>query len=226
MVSKPKILLVEYDVDLGNVLKQYMDYSGYDVKLCRNGREGLDAFKADSYDLCILDVMMPLMDGFTLAQKIRVLRKNVPFVFLTAKSMKPDRLRGLEMGADDYICKPFEADELLLRIKNILRRSGSVIEEPAHIGSYDCCFDELALRSKGEIKRLTVREAELIKLLLENKNKVVKRSDILKRLWGEDDYFLGRSLDVFVSRLRKYFQDDESVNIETVRGVGFILKVR
>ncbi|MBN1274452.1 MAG: response regulator transcription factor [Candidatus Aminicenantes bacterium] len=219
------MLLVEDDVDLGNVLKQYMDYSGYDVEICRDGREGLNAIKAKPYNLCILDVMMPLMDGFTLAQKIRALRKDIPFVFLTAKSMKPDRLRGLEMGADDYICKPFEADELLLRIKNILRRSGNVIDESIHIGSYECCFDELALRRKGKMKRLTVREADLIKLLYENKNRVVKRSDILKRLWGDDDYFLGRSLDVFVSRLRKFFHDDESVNIETVRGVGFILRI-
>lgn len=226
MWKKNKILLVEDDVDLGCVLKQFIELSDFKVILCYNGREGLRAFKEDDYDLCVLDVRLPEMDGFTLAREIKKINKNVPFIFLTARKQKPDRIKGLELGADDYICKPFEADELLLRIKNIIRRTGKGGYEVFQIGSHEMDIHNLILKKDNMEKRLTVKEAELLRFLYINRNRLVKRSDILIKIWGQDDYFLGRSMDVFISRLRKLFQDDEHVTLENVRGIGFKLKVK
>ena len=226
MKKKNKILLVEDDVDLGSVLKQFIEFSEYAVTLCRNGEEGLQAFKENDYALCILDVMMPRMDGFTLAKKIKKANKDVPFIFLTARNLKPDRIKGLKIGADDYICKPFEADELLLRIHNILRRAVRICSEAVKIGGYEFDFNGLVLKKENVEYNLTIKEAELLKYFCENKNKLVKRSDILVEVWGENDYFLGRSMDVFISRLRKLFKDDENVLIENVRGIGFKLKIK
>jgi DNA-binding response OmpR family regulator len=177
-------------------------------------------------DICILDVMMPVMDGFELARRIRKLDTEMPIIFLTARNQKEDRLKGLKLGADDYITKPFEVEELSLRIKNILRRAGHVGKEPIRLGGFEFRFDELTLNGYANTIQMTLKEAEFLKYLFENKNKVLKRETILKDLWGEDDYFLGRSMDVFVTRLRKYLKPENSISLDTIRGVGLILRLR
>ncbi len=228
-MNKATLLLVEDDVDLGNVIKQYLEICNFEVELCRDGRIAWDTYQQNTYDLCILDVMLPKLDGFSLAEKIHDLHPNQPFIFLTAKDQKVDRLLGLKLGADDYITKPFEIDEMVLRIQNILRRSKGkgrrVVEQKQYtLGSLQFDVDTLTLSKGTETVRLTLQEVKLLEYLVSTKNTVAKREDILKHLWGEDDYFNGRSMDVFISRLRKYLKLDQTVQIETVRGVGFILK--
>lgn len=218
------ILLVEDDMDLGNLLSQYLDLQGFSTVLAADGFEGLARFTEQEFDICVLDIMMPGMDGFTLAKKIRKINPDIPFLFLTAKSQKEDRIKGLKLGADDYICKPFEVDELILRIKNILKRIGRIQPETYSLGQSEFSFSDLRLTSGGEKHSLTLKEAELLRYFLNNTNKVLKREEILSELWGENDYFLGRSMDVFVSRLRKYLAQDKKIRIETVRGVGFIFR--
>ncbi len=220
-----KILLVEDDIDLGNVMKQYLEINDFEVQLFRNGKSGLAHFKNENYDLCILDVMMPKMDGFTLARHIKNEDNSVPFIFLTAKNQKIDRMTGLKIGADDYITKPFEIDELVLRLRNILRRTQTASLEKQQLASFIFCEKQQFLQQHETQQRLTKQEAKLLALLLKNKNAIVKRTDILTQLWGNNDYFNGRSLDVFISRLRKYLKADASIKIETVRGIGYILKV-
>ena len=220
------LLLVEDDTDLGNVMKHYLEAHDFEVVLCRDGLEGLNSFKKKAFDLCILDIMMPEMDGFDLAKRIKNLDDAIPFVFLTAKNQKWDRLKGLALGADDYITKPFEIDELVLRIQNILRRTSRIkTVELQQIGAFS--FDRTNLLLKGNRREfsLTLQEAKLLQLLFDNKGEVVTREAILTRLWGENDYFAGRSMDVFISRLRKYLKSDKNVQIENRRGVGFALKV-
>ncbi|MGD9976762.1 MAG: response regulator transcription factor [Bacteroidales bacterium] len=225
-MQNPRILLVEDDADLGNVLAQFLQFQGYTVTLARDGNDGWGKFEASTFDLCILDVMMPYKDGFELAAQINRESPKTPFIFLTAKGLKDDRVRGLKLGADDYVCKPFEADELVLRIQNILRRSGIGEPDGFELGEYVLHYRDLTL-SRGDSEfQLTTKEAQLLKLFIGNRNKLIKREDILQELWGENDYFMGRSMDVFVSRLRKFLKNDSSINIETVRGVGYILKVK
>jgi DNA-binding response OmpR family regulator len=219
------ILLAEDDADLRGILAQYLELQGFTVLAVANGQEGLDLFRKEHVDICILDVMMPVMDGFVLAQKIRKLDSFIPIIFLTAKNLKEDKLKGLKIGADDYITKPFEVEELILRIKNILRRSGRVGAENMTIGGFEFRFDELTLKGYGEEHQMTLKEAELLKYLVMNRNCVLKREQILKELWGEDDYFMGRSMDVFITRLRKYLQPEKTVSIDNIRGVGFILRI-
>jgi DNA-binding response OmpR family regulator len=219
------ILLVEDDTDLRSILSQYLELQGFTILAAANGKEGLDLFMKEHVDICILDVMMPVMDGFILAQKIRKLDSFIPVIFLTAKNLKADKLKGLKIGADDYITKPFEVEELILRMKNILRRSGRMGAETMTIGEFEFRFDELTLTGYGEEHQMTLKEAELLKYLLMNRNCVMKREQILKELWGEDDYFLGRSMDVFITRLRKYLQPENTVSIDNIRGVGFILRM-
>ncbi|MGB1206752.1 MAG: response regulator transcription factor [Chitinophagales bacterium] len=220
-----KILLVEDDIDLGNVMKQYLEINDFEIQLCRNGKTGLECFKNANYDLCILDVMMPKINGFTLARHIRDENDNVPFIFLTAKNQKIDRMTGLKLGADDYITKPFEIDELVLRLRNILRRTQTINLEKQQIASFIFCEKQQLLQKDDTQQRLTKQEAKLLALLLKNQNAIVKRADILAQLWGDVDYFNGRSLDVFISRLRKYLKADSNIEIETVRGLGYILKI-
>ncbi|MCL3778981.1 response regulator transcription factor [Prolixibacteraceae bacterium JC049] len=218
-----KILLAEDDIDLGNVLSQFLEISGFEVLLARDGKEGLELFNHNKVDICILDVMMPEMDGFTLGKHIRKQNETVPFIFLTARNQKDDILTGLKLGADDYITKPFEVEELVLRIQNILKRSQK--SEPENLELHSICllFDEFKLKTPSGEYRLTQKEAELLRYLILNKNKVLKREQILTELWGENDYFLGRSMDVFISRIRKYLKDDSSLVLDTIRGVGYIL---
>ncbi len=220
-----KVLLAEDDIDLGNVLCQFLELSGFEVNLARDGKEGLEIFtsqKADT-DICVLDVMMPEMDGFTLARHIRKLDQDVPIIFLTAKNQKEDIMTGLKLGADDYITKPFEVEVLVLRIQNILKRTKKIEPELLELKSIVLKFSEYKLCVGEKEYRLTEREAQLFRHLMQNKNRILKREDILSELWGENDYFLGRSMDVFISRIRKYLGDEPGVTLETVRGVGYIL---
>ncbi len=220
------LLLVEDDIDLQKVLAQYLELSGFRVYSANHGKHGLEVFNGHHIDLCILDVMMPVMDGFELAGEIRSIDPVMPIVFLTAKNQKEDRLKGLKIGADDYITKPFEAEELVLRLHNILKRAGRESQESIKLGNLDISFNELFINDGEQSFNLTPREAELLRYLIDNQNTLLKREVILEELWGQNDYFLGRSMDVFISRLRKYLQAEKTVSLETIRGVGFIFKVK
>lgn len=219
-----KVLLAEDDRDFGNILSQYVAISGFDVTLGRDGKEAWELFNKDKYDICVFDVMMPEMDGFSLAEKVKELQPDIPLIFLTAKSLKEDIVRGLKIGADDYITKPFDPEVLILRINNILKRAYSSSNDEYKVSDTVLKFNTLELISGGNREKLTLKEAQLLKFLIINKNKILAREDILTEIWGEDDYFLGRSMDVFISRLRKYVSDDKNIDIRTVRGTGFILE--
>jgi DNA-binding response OmpR family regulator len=219
-----KVLLAEDDRDFGNILSQYVTINGFDVTLARDGKEAWDLFNKEKPDICVLDVMMPEMDGFTLGEKIKGVLPDVPLIYLTAKSLKEDIVRGLKIGADDYITKPFDPEVLILRINNILKRVYSSSNDEFKISSTVLNFNTLELICGTTREKLTLKEAQLLKYFIVNKNKVLAREDILTEIWGEDDYFLGRSMDVFISRLRKYISEDKNIDIRTVRGTGFILE--
>lgn len=222
-----RILYVEDDETLNFITRDHLEMKGYDVTQCADGKTALELFKQNDFDICILDVMMPEMDGFALAQEIRKRDQEVPIVFLTAKSMKEDRIEGLKLGADDYITKPFSMEELLLRVEVFLRRrriTGPANDEQYKIGMFSFDYPNLALTTGENTVTMTQREADLLRFLAKTPNQVLKRSDILLAVWGEDDYFLGRSLDVFISRLRKLLKSDESLKIENIHGVGFRLR--
>jgi DNA-binding response OmpR family regulator len=228
--TKPQILYVEDDVNLGFVTKDNLDLKGYSTAYYKDGKAGLDAFKKGKYDLCILDVMLPEMDGFTLAREIRKINSDTPIIFLTAKAMKEDKITGFQTGADDYITKPFSIEELILRIEVFLKRSkkaGIQQDEPSifEIGKYQFNFLTLTLSDREEKYTLTMKEAELLKFFCMNQDKIIKREDILRAIWGDDDYFMGRSLDVFISRLRKLLHKDAHVHIENTHGIGFKLSI-
>jgi DNA-binding response OmpR family regulator len=219
-----KVLVAEDDRDFGNILTQYISISGFDVTLGRDGKEAWELFNKDKFDICVLDVMMPEMDGFTLAEKIKEAHPDIPVIFLTAKSLKEDIVRGLKIGADDYITKPFDPEVLILRINNILKRAYSSSNDEFKISKTILNYNTLELISGDTKEKLTLKEAQLLKYFIINKNKILAREDILTEIWGEDDYFLGRSMDVFISRLRKYISEDKNIDIRTVRGTGFILE--
>ncbi len=219
-----KVLIAEDDRDFGNILTQYVTISGFEVTLCRDGKEAWELFSQNKPDICVLDVMMPEMDGFTLAERIKKAQPDIPVIFLTAKSLKEDIVRGLTIGADDYITKPFDPEVLILRINNILKRAYSSTNNEFKVSQTTLKYDTLELQCETSKEKLTLKEAQLLKYLIINKNKVLAREDILTEIWGEDDYFLGRSMDVFISRLRKYIADDQNIDIRTIRGTGFILE--
>lgn len=219
-----KVLLAEDDRDFGNILSQYVAISGFDVTLGRDGKEAWELFNKDKYDICVFDVMMPEMDGFSLAEKVKEVQPEIPLIFLTAKSLKEDIVRGLTIGADDYITKPFDPEVLILRINNILKRAYSSVNDEYKISDTVLKYNTLELISAGSKEKLTLKEAQLLKFFIINKNKILAREDILTEIWGEDDYFLGRSMDVFISRLRRYVSEDKNIDIRTVRGTGFILE--
>jgi DNA-binding response OmpR family regulator len=221
-----KIVLAEDDPDLGNVLAQFLRMRGYEVHLAEDGMKALEKIKTCHPDMCVLDVMMPEPDGFEVARQIRKSGREIPFIFLTAKNQKADKLTGLKLGADDYITKPFEVEELLLRIKNILRRSAKEEQPITEIKSLVLDKGMLRLKTTRKVHQLTKKEADLLSFLMDHKNELVPRETILTRFWGENDYFMGRSLDVFISRLRKYIGDEPAVELNTVRGVGFIFEVK
>ncbi len=221
-----KILLAEDDLNLGILLVDYLETEGFDVKLCKDGELALKAFHGYQFDLCLLDVMMPKMDGFTLAKEIRTKDKIIPVIFITAKSLKEDKLKGYDLGADDYITKPFDEEELLWKIKAVIRRIPEVKSdnktEIISIGKYIFDFTNQCLIINGKTKRITERESDILNYLSNRRNRVIKREEMLKDLWGENDYFLGRSLDVFITKIRKYLKEDPDLSIENVFGVGFI----
>ena len=222
-----KILYVEDDRSLAFVTRDNLEQAGFEICHCENGQMGLESFHADSFDLCLLDVMLSELDGFSIAEEIRKVDQQIPIIFLTAKSLKEDRIKGFETGGDDYITKPYSIEELILRIRVFLRRSQHKVEEKLHamkLGAYDFDFDNLSLSHASGQQRLTQREAEVLKFLYKRKNQVLKRAEILEGVWGEDDYFLGRSMDVFISKLRKYLKADEQLSIENVHGIGFRFK--
>jgi DNA-binding response OmpR family regulator len=219
-----KVLIAEDDRDFGNILTQYVTISGFEVNLARDGKEAWEKYNEEKPDICVLDVMMPEMDGFTLAEKIKQLNSDMPVIFLTAKSLKEDIVKGLKLGADDYITKPFDPEVLILRINNILKRVYSSVNDEYHISSTVLRFNTLELICGKTKEKLTLKEAQLLRYFIINKNKILAREDILTEIWGEDDYFLGRSMDVFISRLRKYVSEDKNIDIRTVRGTGFILE--
>mgnify|MGYP000933228117 CR=1 FL=1 len=231
--ANQRILLVEDDQNFGDVLRSYLEMNDYVVTLATDGNSGLDAFKKNKYDLCIFDVMMPKKDGFTLAKEIREKNTEIPIVFLTAKVMKEDILQGFKIGADDYITKPFNSEELLLRIHAILKRSnkgGSTAKDDAKdykIGEYLFNFPLRILSLNGvETAKLSPKEAHLLKLFCMNVNEVLSRSEALSKIWGEDNYFTARSMDVFVTKLRKYLKDDPNIEIVNIHGNGFQLFVK
>lgn len=227
----PRILLVEDDMNLGFVVQDSLKMEGYKVHLCKDGKEGLNQFNKEHYDLCLLDVMMPKKDGFSLAEDIRKVNQEVPIVFLTAKGMAEDKIKGFKAGADDYITKPFSSEELVLRLKAILKRNPKFKEDAKakskfKIGLYD--FDPLnyELKLGEDRKKLTKKESELLKLMAEHQGQVMEREILANMVWGDDSYFVGRSMDVFITKLRKYLSGDPAIAISNVHGVGFRLEVR
>lgn len=224
-----KILLVEDDPNLGFVVKDNLQERGYEVTLCKDGVEGEQTFTAHAFDLCIFDVMLPKKDGFSLARTVREKNSEIPILFLTAKAMVEDKLEGFGTGADDYITKPFSLEELFCRVDVFLKRSKSVqgAEVPGifSIGKFNFDSSNFKLKNHTSEKTLTSREAEILKQLYLHRDRVIKREEILMAVWGDDDYFLGRSLDVFISKLRKYLKDDPSVQIINYHGVGFKLEM-
>lgn len=228
-MKRTKILLVEDDTSLGFLLVDFLESNGFDVKLYRDGESGLNGYKASQYDFCIFDVMLPGIDGFSLAQRVRAENKTIPIIFLTARSMKPDKIKGFDIGGDDYITKPFDEDELLCRINAIINRYNIQPEESNHkeqfvIGKFIFDFKNQLLIIGKEPRRLTKKENEILRLLCLSVNEIVTRDTILFSIWGDNDYFIGRSLDVFIAKLRKYLSDDPTVQIGNIPKVGYILE--
>lgn len=224
-----KLLIVEDDPNLGQVLSEYLNIKGYTTRLAQNGEEGMEAFRSDHFSMIILDIMMPKKDGFTLAREIRILDKNIPMIFLTAKSMKEDTIKGLKIGADDYITKPFSMEELLLRIKAILKRTTAndamlnSHESEFSFGSFHFNSESQSLQINDKKIKLTTKESHLLKLLCINFNKTLSRTMALKAIWGDDSYFNARSMDVYITKLRKHLKDDDNIRILTMHGEGFKL---
>ena len=228
--KKPKILLCEDDQNLGSVLKNYLELNDYDVTLERDGRLGLAAFQREKYELCLLDIMMPNMDGFTLAEEIRDVDPDIPLFFLSAKTMKEDIIQGYKLGADDYITKPFDSEVLLLKIKAILKRNEELNRESENkefdLSTYHFNPKLRQLTHGGITQTLSPKENELLKMLSEHLNDLLPREAALKKIWGSDTYFNGRSMDVYIAKLRKYLKDDPKIEIVNIHGNGFRLVVQ
>jgi DNA-binding response OmpR family regulator len=226
-----RILLAEDDIDFASILKQYLELQNFEVHWTKDGEEAWQAFTKETFDICVFDVMMPKMDGFTLAEKCINHDPEIPFLFLTARNQNEDKIKGLKLGADDYIVKPFEVDELVLRLTNILKRTSKTPlltfnSNEIQIGNYIFHTYRLELKLGNKIQQLTEKDAALLTFLCNNKNQVLKRDEILKAVWKKDDYFTGRSMDVYISKLRKYFADDASISIESVRNIGLEFKIK
>ena len=228
LMTRKRILLVEDDPSLGFVIQDNLTERGYEVILCVNGQQGEEAFLQEAFHLCILDVMLPKKDGFALAGAIRETNREVPILFLTAKTMIEDKLKGFQTGGDDYITKPFSLEELFCRVEVFMRRSQDidVSEKIINVGQFQFDPFTFALRHNGSEKTLTQKEAEVLTLLYRNRDRVLKREEILTHVWGNDDYFMGRSMDVFISKLRKYLKTDPDIQIVNYHGVGFRLEIR
>jgi len=226
-MSKAKLLVVEDDPNLGDILNEYLTMKGYNTVLCRDGEEGWSKFKKGTFDLCILDIMMPKKDGFTLGKEIKKVEEELPIIYLTAKNLKDDVIEGLKIGADDYITKPFSMEELLLRINAILRRTMKTDETATlksyKFGDFTLHYDQQTLEGPEGKHKLTSKENELLRLLASELNRNVSRSQALKQIWGDDSYFNARSMDVYLSKVRKLLKDDPKVQIITLHGEGFKL---
>ena len=226
--KKAHILLVEDDESLGFIIKDNLEMNDLEVTLIQDGNEAIETLKTSSFDVCILDIMLPGKDGLSIAKEIQNTGLEIPFMFLSARSLKEDRIKGFRTGCDDYLTKPFNIEELLLRIEVILRRSSkNTIQKQStyQIGNYLFDYKNQFLKFEDEINRLTQREAEILKILVTNKGNLVKRSDILIQVWGDDDYFKGRSLDVFISKIRKYLKKDKKIKVINVHSSGFCLEI-
>jgi DNA-binding response OmpR family regulator len=227
--GKKKILLLEDDPNLGYMVQENLELRGFSVRRCTNGEEGVAAHRQERFDLCLVDIMMPKMDGFTFAREVRATDQLTPLIFLTAKALKEDKIEGFEIGADDYVTKPFSMEELVLRIHAILKRTIVKAQQPHPsvfaIGTYSFDYERQLLRCNTSKKKLTAKEADLLKLLLEYINTTLPRNLALKTIWGNDSYFNGRSMDVFISRLRSYLKRDPHIQIINVHGVGYKLVV-
>jgi DNA-binding response OmpR family regulator len=223
-----RILFVEDDQHLGELLTENLSHKGFDVVWHKDGSKVPETFITQAFNLCILDIMMPLCDGFTLSKEIRAMDKNIPIIFLTARSMPEDKIKGFELGCDDFITKPFNVQELYMRINAILKRAQPGLTHPAdekQLGRYIFDYTKMTLELGNQVHRLSSKEAELIKILFLNKNKVVQRNDILLQVWGSDDYFSAKSMDVYISKIRKLLREDPSIEILNAYGIGFKLIV-
>ena len=230
MNQQRQILLVEDDLDLGFLLMEYLESENYHVKLCRDGATAWQYFKKSCFDLCILDIMVPKLDGFNFARRIRECESTIPFLFITARSLKEDKMRGYALGAEDYITKPFDEEELLCKIRVILRRVARKEEKSLptqfQIADYFFDYNRQELSFRGDTRRITEKETEILRLLCLHQNQILRRDEAVEKIYGKRDYFLGRSFDVFISRIRKLLKDDPRINIENVFRVGFILNVK
>jgi two-component system, OmpR family, response regulator len=229
MTSNARIMLVEDDENLGFLIKDYLDGHGWNVDVYRDGEKGLSAFHSHSFDLCILDIMLPAKDGFDLAGEIRKFDQKIPIVFLTAKALTEDRIRGFRAGADDYVCKPFSIEEFRYRIEAVLKRSGLNSSHQSdrsllRAGKSILDIGNLQMDCNGKATQLTYKEAKLLELFFRHTNKLIERDIFLKSIWEEDGFFVARSMDVFISRVRRYLKDDPTLKIENVRGVGYVMK--
>jgi DNA-binding response OmpR family regulator len=227
---KTKIILVEDDVNLGFLLVDFLESNGFDVKLYRDGLSGLNGFQTNNFDFCVLDLMLPRMDGFTLAEKIKELKSEIPVIILSARSLKEDKIKGFRLGIDDYITKPFDEEELLYRIRAVMNRINPVSvngnSNLVKIGKFE--FDSLnqVLTFDSKARRLTLKESKILQLLASSKNNLVKREELMINVWGESDYYTGRSLDVFISKIRSYIKSDPDIFITTIPTIGYILETR
>ena len=230
MPNNPTIMYVEDDETLSYITKENLERNNYNVTCFKNGKEALNSFSPGIFDICLLDIMLPEADGFTVAENIRKQDRDIPIIFITAKSLKEDKIHGLIIGGDDYIVKPFSIEELILKIEIFLKRNKitrqSENNEIFTFGKFKLNFSHLLLESADKKIRLTYREAELLRFFCRNQNTMVTRETILNTLWKDNDYFMGRSMDVFISRLRKHLKSDSNVTIENVHGVGFIFKTK
>lgn len=227
-MSKAKVLLAEDDLSLSFVITDGLQDAGFEVTHCADGETAWQRFQKKDFDICLLDVNMPIRDGFSLAKKIRQQSDVIPIIFLTAKSLEEDKLKGFATGADDYITKPFSMKELVMRIDVFLRRTKKIQSDTAEtyqLGSLRFAFNELKIYNGAAITSLTQREADLLKFFANHINKILKREEVLLNVWGKDDYFLGRSMDVFITKLRKYLKADPNITLETIHGVGFRLQI-
>lgn len=227
--DKKRIILVEDDLNLGFLLVDFLDSNNFDVKLYRDGEAGLKGFQMNHFDFCILDIMLPQMDGFTLLQKIKEINKNVPVMLLSARSLKEDKIKGFNLGIDDYLTKPFDEEELLCRIQAIINRTiplpeGKKENRTILIGEYEFDPSNQVLRYFDISHRLTIKESNILEMLCSSKNEIVKREELMVKIWGDSDYYTGRSLDVFISKIRRYLKDDASIKIITIPTVGYILE--
>lgn len=225
--AKTQVLLAEDDSNLSTLLDEYLKLKGFEVSLYQDGEAALRGFRENGYDICLLDVMMPKMDGFTLARDIRKSHPDVPIIFLTAKSMKEDKMEGFNLGADDYITKPFSMEELLARMKAVLRRTQRNNDEPEpavyNFGKFEFDYDHQLLKIDGETIKLTTKESDLLRMLCKYKNRVLEREEALLQIWGNDSYFTARSMDVFITKLRKYLKRDPNIQIINIHGTGYKL---